>query len=1025
MRSPWISLLLVLAACNGEETVEPTPPDPTPPVEANDPDPEEPTEAVEAAPEGDPWDGLEGLDKARALTAARHFDDAVQELEALLGSDSGNSSVWALLGYAAVAGDQSGALLDRLDASTAIGGQDLEHWRLRAELALDAERPEDALAAARKLVKADAELGAVYTVRAIQAGAEFDVKTLDKEDPNDALVLASTQKGAAQKRTLGTTTCGSWQGLMLRADLYDAAGDADSANTDRVKAMESDDLFARVAAGSLAEGIEDQTQAAEQAADAARGATELGLAVAATDYTLLATDLYIAALQPAEGLAFATEMRDARKAAKDGPGTAWTNLAVAKAAQANGQVDVAHAAAAEALAWADTEKNDDVMAAASWQAGTAAWLLGDDLAVTEAASTSDDGKNLEALAAILVGDHEGGQALDAKAHSGTDAVLLNLAAAWSATASGESAMPACDAAIKAADAGGHLPDQVLARLEKERYARAEGKDTKAVLSQLAKLAEEADSDALRAEVAVRTTRNGGSGTLPDGIAQDWSGLMSGAAQDGDSLPAQFGTARSLVNEGRFDKAYDAYHKAFSALPTHHVGPWAPLSVLDGHSGPGIDTDTKSLVDKRNTIPAGLSLLVIHEWWHAKSAMEDAFAIGDDPSLSLDPEQRVAYNTAHRHLQARSLLWLCGAADEPTDARQAVADADTKAKEDTGFARALPVEMADYRAVRAELGPVAIMSYRFGPKSGEAVALTKSDAYGVQLSDAPGLEKTARTLTDQMSDGVATGGPEASPIAGNSLRVALLDPFREVISGTARYLIIPDGDLWGVNINALPEQQTGRRYLADIRTIGYASTVAGAYKEYDSTNRKYIPEYLGLSVRSEGQAVGLDGTRIATETENSGRHFSTDMRVIGAGEEATKASYVENAEKARFIHLAEVTAGPRGSIVFGDGESLSLDEIRESELWSLVTILVADADHRVLNRWTEAYHAAGVPDVLSTRWGTPLQPRSKYLFAFYENYMQETDVPRALTGARIVLTSENEGQFTDPSWWGTYFLSGKP
>ena len=966
-----------------------------------------------------------GLDKARSLTAARHFRDAVKELEALLGSDSGDSSVWALLAYAAVEGDQSEELLDRLDASTAIGGQEVEHWRLRAELALDAERPEDALAAARKLVKADAELGAVYTVRAIQAGAEFDVKTLDKEDPNDALVLASTQKGAAQKRTLGTTTCGTWQGLMLRAELYDGAGDADSANADRQKALESDDLFARVAAGAMSEGIEDRAKAAERAADAARSATELGLAVDATDYALLATDLYIAALQPAEGLAFATEMRDAREAAKDGPGTAWTNLAVAKAAQANGQVDVAHAAASAAMAWADTESNEDVLAAAAWQAGTAAWLLGDDLAVTEAAEKSADGENLKALAAILVGDHEGGKALAPNTHSGTDAVLLNLAAAWSASASGESAMPACDAAIKAADAGGHLPDRVLARLEKERYARAEGADTKAVLSQLAKLADEADSDALRAEVAVRTSRNGGSATLPDGVAEDWSGLLSGAAQDGDSLPAQFGTARSLVGEGRFDKAYDAYHKAFSAMPTHHVGPWAPLSVLDGTSGPGIDADAENLVDKRNTIPAGLSLLVLHEWWHAKASMEAAFAIGDDPSLSLAPEQRVAYNTAHRHLQAQSLLWLCGAADEPTDARQAVADADAKAKEDTGFARALPVEMADYREVRTSLGPVAIMSYRFGPNSGEAVALTKSDAYGVPLRNVPELEKTARTVTEQMSAGVATGGPEASPVAGDSLRVALVDPFREVISGKARYLIIPDGDLWGVNINALPEQQTGRRYLADIRTIGYASTVANAHREYDDTSRKYIPEYLGLSVRPEGQAVGLDGTRIATETENSGRHFSTDMRVIGAGEEATKATYLESAEKARFIHLAEVTAGPRGSIVFGDGESLSLDEVRESDLWSLVTILVADADHQVLNRWTEAYHAAGVPDVLTTRWDTPLQPRSKYLFAFYENYMQETDVPRALTGARIVLTSENEGQFTDPSWWGTYFLSGKP
>jgi hypothetical protein len=1021
MRPAWISLLFVLAACNGDETLEPIPVDPTP-VQV-EPDKPDTPENVETDPTADPWDGLEGLDKARSLTAARKFRDAVKELEALLTSDSDNGSVWALLGHAAIAGGESGELLDRLDAGTAIGGQEVHHWRLRAELALDADRADDALASARKLAKADAELGAVYTVRAMQAGATFDTKTLDKEDPNDALVLASTEKGSRQKRTLGTTTCSSWQGLMLRAELWDAAGDEEAADTDRDAALKSDDLFAHVAAGQLASALEDRTEAAERAADAARSATELGLAVTATDYTLLATDLYIAAMSPAEGLAFATEMRDAREAAKDAPGTAWTNLAIARAATANGQVDIAHASATAALDWAEAEKDGDTLAAAAWQAGLAAYLLGDDEGVAKAASLSDDGANLEALGAILVGDHEKGQAIKVGDYAGSDAVLLNLAGARAASAARESAIPWCDAAIKAADASGHLPDRVMARLEKERFATAEGAAVKTVLAELGQLAEDAGSDALRAEVAVRSAAHGITATLPDG--SEWAGVVDGGAVEGDSLPAQFSQARNLAREGRFDKAYDGYQKAFAESPSHHRGPWAPLSVLDGRSGPGIDGDIALLVSKRNTIPAGLSLLVIHEWWHGAAAMDNAFAVGDDPSTALEAEERVAYNTAHRHLQARSLMWLCGAGDEPTDARQAVVDADVKAKEDTGFARALPTPLADYRTLRENLGPVAIMSYRLGPKTGEAVALTKSDAYGVTLDNPAKLDETARTLAASLNGGIANGGGQVSPIPGDSLRVALLDPFQDVISGTARYLMIPDAGLWSLNMNALPEQQTGRRYLADIRTIGYATTVASAYADFDNSARKYSPEYLGLSVRGNDKAIGLDGTRIATETENSGRHFITDMRAIASGEEATAAMYKDKAAKARFIHLAEVTAGPRGSIVLGDGETVTLNEIRESDLWSLVTVLVSDADPRIVGRWTQAFHAAGVPDVLSTRWATPLQPRSKYLFAFYENYMQETDVPRAMTGARNVLTGEEQGQFEDPSWWGTYVLSGKP
>ncbi len=1023
MRPAWMCLLFALAACNGEEPVDPVPVSPEQVV----PEPDGP-ETTEADPDGDadPWDGLEGFDKARSLTAARQFRDAVKELEPLLGSEPSNTSVWLLLSHAAKGGGESSELLDRLDAGTAIGGQEISHWMLRCELALDADRPADALDSARKLAKADPELGAVYTVRAIQAGASFDTGNLDAKDPNDALVIAGTQKGGQRARSLGDTSPKTWQGLLLRAELWESTGDAQAALSDRRAAASNDDPYAHVAAGAeLVAQTDDKAEAAEQAADAARSATDLGLAVSATDFTLLATDLYIGALQPAEALAFATEMRDLRESAKDGPGSAWTNIAVARAAQANGQVDIAVEAASSALAWAETQEDDGTLGAASLELGKAAWLAGLDEPLVKAAANVDDKDAFEALAKVLTGDAEGALgALSRNSSKGSTGVLIQLAAARAAWASGQSALPHIDKAIKLADASGHLPDRVATRLEKDRYARAEGASTRSVLGELSKIANELDSDPLRAEVAVRTAMSGGQATLPEGVAGDWAAVLSGVDIEGDSLPAQFGRARALAADGRFDKAYDTYHAVYSDTPTHHRGPWAPASVLTGVSGPGIDGDLKLLLNQRNAIPAGLSLLVIHEWWHAVSEMDVAFQVGDDPSVALEAEERAAYNAAHRHLQARSVLWLCGSADEPADAQKALADADAKAMEDSGFARSMSPELIDYRALREGLGPVAILSYRLGPKSGEALAITKSNAYGLPINPSK-VNKAADSLLAQLRAGVANGGGEVSPAQGDLLRSELIDPFQQVISGTARYLVVPDGNLWKLSISTLPEQQSGRRFLADIRTITYSTTVASAFGDSEEPVRKYMPEYVGLSVRPDSQAIGLDGTRIATETENSGRHFMSDKRIIHSGEGVTGAVYNEQVPKARFIHLTEVTAGPRGAITFGDGDSVTLSEVREKDLWALVAIVIADVEPRVARRWTQAYHAAGVPDVITSRWITPLQPRSKYFFAFFENYMQEGEVPRAITGARNVLTGEEGVNFGDPSWWGPYFLSGKP
>ena len=71
--------------------------------------------------------------------------------------------------------------------------------------------------------------------------------------------------------------------------------------------------------------------------------------------------------------------------------------------------------------------------------------------------------------------------------------------------------------------------------------------------------------------------------------------------------------------------------------------------------------------------AGLVALVLHDWARTRNAMRAAFAIGDDPSLALEMEQRLALNAAHQGLRTRTALWFAGAGTAPWTDGDTLAD----------------------------------------------------------------------------------------------------------------------------------------------------------------------------------------------------------------------------------------------------------------------------------------------------------------------------------------------------------------
>jgi hypothetical protein len=1027
-----LSLLLILGACGSSEDAVDAP--------AQEIQPQEKVEAPEA--EAEPVvKPLSKTEAALALADSGRHGEAVAALEALLEKEAKNAAWWQLLGQEAILSKEPGALLDRLDADTAIGGERSSHQRLRATLALAAERPEDALEAAKKLRKTDDEEGAAFWVMAWQglekdAKPELDPAAMDPTKVGDALVLAATGPVSKRKVLLTDLAPKHPRAQLLRARLLEEVGVKGQIDLTLPGLLTHSDpeyrLFAGLASGGTAE---DPAVAAGHYAVAAKAATEMHNGASAGAALSRAVASYLKALRSDEALTLALEIHAPRSEAKDNVGGGLTGLAVARAALAAGEVRVAlsHARAAS-MAFAESD-NSAMAAEAAWVQAEAAWHLGLSNELTEAATRAGDHTDaVNALALLLNG--KPADAVDTLARvtlPGSSGVQVLLAAARAASYSGGDTVGLANKAARAAQATGHLPSQIEAQLALESYAFAagQGRTASRARSALSRIAAGLENSApLASEVAARTIRAGGSASFPSEGAPDsaaaWTALSTGEVPDaaeGENPIYAWARARAAAKASDHEATYAGYHAAAAATPTHLAGPWAPLSILDGGLGSGTEADMAVLTG-RSDLLSGLAALSIHDDWRARGDTHVAFAVGDDPSLALETDARMALNEAHRRLGVQTVRWFAGASDPPEAAKKTVTELHKTALENKAFKRSLALPPADYRAIQESLKHVAILSYRLGANTGDAVVVTANGSRVVKLRDVPGIRKNAATLRADLESGLAMGGKASSPIPGDKLRMSLIDIFQQDLLGIGRYLVLPDGPLWGFSFGVLPEQQKGLRFLADIRSIGNSSTVAQAYKEAERPPLTYNPDFLGIAAFTPSSNAAAGSLKLPSEVANAGRLFGSGLREVKENADATASVLREKGPTARFMHMSDIHVGERAGLKFYD-ESVALHELREMDLVAQAAILSANSSPEVMRRRGQALVAAGARSVILASWLVPESVRGKYLYTFYEAGNRDRPPSRAMVEARESIQKNPQDPNFDPSYWGQFILHGLP
>lgn len=999
------------------------------------------------------------------LSATGQVDEALDMLKGLLKTAPEEAKTWEALSRIGIAHGRQATLLAEFDAAAAIGGQTELHHHLRADLAVAANDFDQVLLAANHLSEAD---DIAYFKAVAHNGmpeSTINIEVLDAEKPGDALLLALVEKNAwKRKKILKDLELKTPQARLLLAQtaqdngLQDKAtqiftelaqGEPQAATTYTAqlflwgqakdtasKAQHSVALVrSAFAAGDSAKGFANLSQAIEDVKDNQNPLQAFNLSKEIFDLLANANPEILQ-----QATAFYARASLDHGLAELALNTAKTWAATCKTTKTETQGEGEEAKEVEIIEW-----DQACLAEPAWIQGISAFHLGLDEEIAAATEGLENAPPVFAgLVSLLKGDPKAAEAV-IPGNAANDQITLLLAKARAQSAQNKSPIATLRQAVKVADKSGFNPDRVGTRLHLANalFDREENTDLNKLLKKLDSMANSWGDQgaALKAETHARRIMAGlpsvgANDTLPGSVA--FSALAENAEvpekADNEHRLMKWARARAAMAKGEDAKAIVAYADAAYATPPIFQGPWTNLSVLNGRSGPGIEQDIKGILS-RGGADTGILALPLHDWWHEKEMMDSAFAIGDDPSVALDIEQRTTLNAAHVTLQARSVQWLAGGEETPEAAEAALDLALATAAENKSYARGLPSKPMDYSTIPSQLQSKAILSYRMGSKTGEAIVVTQSSSRIARLDSVKRVRSHAEKLRTLLrngeahskSPGLIPGKSATMPLAmsGDSLRTDLLDIFTPELAGVGIYLLLVDADLYGFSFSIFPEQKDAARFVADIRSMSVNHTSTQGLRKPNRGKLNYGTDILALSPFRPAPDPKVGTLVVPGEAKNAARLFRQGVLVSKEGDQATAQLLTDTVDDARFVHISDFKTGERGGLALANG-SLSLADLRGKDVGANVTVLSANEEPRVLIRQAHALFASGANNVLLSDRLIDEHVRGRFVYNFYEAIGRERPPVMALSEARKTLTSDSafNGYF-DPSWWGQFILYGNP
>ena len=1009
-------LILAFGLILGCEDEAPPPPPPAPVVAQDTGEGEpEPEDKGPAKPDRTPaetaHDLLVGGDAAGALTAAKSLEDKalgarLAEAAVLAGASDDGADPLLGLEIKLASGDAAGALSGAL-AAIGDGNGD----------------------------------AAVIVARSVLAGATVPEGT-ELPSGTDALVNWATARDASRARRYNASA-GAVQGwradhfrldrAMAWRDTNGALGAADALAANADPRAQLAGLLAKL---EQTDNGSRKGVSTAQRAEWAGVAHAIALAEGSLDQINKATHFAVDSLKKnndfAGALDAATKSQTLSLAAEvDGT---VASLAVADAALLMGDPAKAISVAAAVRA-ANADATSEAHQQAAWTEGLGAWTLGRvealDAAAAVARGPSKDA--LKALSAMMKGDIETARLqFPPSGLSGQAAAQVYGAAAQTDP---KNAGAWHDRAIKGADASGISALGLATRLAKETHLRVANRRGAASLRRT--IANGFNlSPNVSGELAVRAVL-GGSANAGAGATGPAAGIWAALSQN--TMPAKvegetfagllhWARGRAAAATGRLEGHDGQFPAALGKLPLHRTGQLDLGTVVDGSQGVDAEKDVALLAKLGGEVAAGLALSA-HDIGHRLDKSRLDLSLGMRQLYGVSDDARETLLKAVAKARADVLGWHAGKADFPIASIEAVAAAEAEAaKTSEAFKASLPQKGTSAEALLSDMRRGAVISYRADHGRLQAVAVSRE---GSAIKDL-GSSADAFRLASAYRAALVASGPDpkvkTDHSAGHMLRTKIIDPFTAELTGVGRYVIVGPPDLLSFPLTTLPEQAEGLRWLADIRQMASAPTIATLHRPLRPvTPDTYKLDYLAFGgEKAAPSETELTNFEDPDELKLCGRYFQSGFNDTRVGKDATLESWREKSANSRYIHIAEMPPGMAGGFQMANG-TLSLDEIRNTKVHAEMVVITARTTPEQQLHRVRAFLDAGARWVLVAGWDVHERTRVRYLGNIYDSMNQERPPVRALSEGRNRLFGDalSGVDLDDPALWGGLTLFGKP
>ncbi|HXV37371.1 MAG TPA: CHAT domain-containing protein [Myxococcota bacterium] len=329
---------------------------------------------------------------------------------------------------------------------------------------------------------------------------------------------------------------------------------------------------------------------------------------------------------------------------------------------------------------------------------------------------------------------------------------------------------------------------------------------------------------------------------------------------------------------------------------------------------------------------------------------------------------------------------------------------------------------------------------------------------VDLGDGVALEQFAEQFATAMRDQRMD-----EPVARAELARLVVEPLRAELAGVTRWLVVPDGALWGIPIDVLPDPESPDHYLMERVTVGYLTSAyelaeasvataleralesallvgapdfgggAGggpivltdtgpcqlpAFEELPATRRE-LDEIASLLVEPR-RMLGAEATKSKLEAELASAprllHFATHAYFAGSA----GCAQAERSDDLRERPIAPNPLLLSGIVLAGANRPARVESERESGILtayevagldlsgaSLVVLSACDTGTGLALRGQEVlglrwgFRAAGARALVTSLWRSNDAATSRMMRSFYASLASAESKPDALRGAEAL------------------------